>query len=85
MTIAGDFTRFRYFNFKTSFLKNEHLFLKTGIPFFLVETTKIESTTFPYKTNQSKADVKTNRMMNIKTKPSQGTEFRHYLLFFEKK
>ena len=33
---------------------------------FLVESTKIENTTFPYKTAPSEANVKTNRMQSTK-------------------
>ena len=33
---------------------------------FLVETTKIENTSFPFKTALSEANVKTNRMATIK-------------------
>ena len=33
---------------------------------FLVESTKIESASFPYKTSISEADVKTNRMVSTK-------------------
>ena len=35
-------------NFELNFLKNGHLFQKTGEP-FLVESTKNENTTFTYK------------------------------------
>ena len=41
------------------------LFQKTGVP-FLVETTKIENTSFPFKTVLSEANVKTNRMATTK-------------------
>ena len=34
VTISGDFERFQYFNFETSFLENEILFQKTGVHFF---------------------------------------------------
>ena len=33
---------------------------------FLIESTKIENATFPYKTVLSEANVKTNRMGNTK-------------------
>ena len=33
---------------------------------FLVESTKIKSTSFPYKTSISDANVKTNRMVDTK-------------------
>ena len=33
---------------------------------FLVETTKIENTSFPFKTGLSEANVKTNRMASTK-------------------
>ena len=46
VAISESFKRFQYFNFETNFLKNENIFLKTGVP-FLVETTKIENTSFP--------------------------------------
>ena len=48
------------------------IFWKTNIFFkkleyhFLVESTKIESTSFPFKTALSEANVKTNRMATTK-------------------
>ena len=46
VTITGDFERVQCFNYETSFLRNENIFPKTGVP-FLVKSIKIESTTFP--------------------------------------
>ena len=43
---------------KTFFQKLEHC--------FLIETTKIENTSFPFKTALSEANVKTNRMATTK-------------------
>ena len=43
------------------FSKTKTFFQKTGVP-FLVESTKIENTTFPYKTSLSEVNVKTNKM-----------------------
>ena len=57
MTISGNFERYQYFNFETNFFKNENFFQKTGV-LFLVESTRIENATFPYKTAQSEANVK---------------------------
>ena len=65
VTSSGNFERFQYFNFKTDFLKNGNLFQKLEYR-FLVENTKIESASFPYKTAISEANVKTNRMTNPK-------------------
>ena len=65
MTISESFKRFQYFNFETNFLENENFFQKIEVP-FLVETTKIESTSFPFKTALSEANVKTNRMATTK-------------------
>ena len=56
--------------FNTLILKQ--IFWKTKIFFkkleylFLVESTKIENTSFPYKTDISEAIVKTNRMASTK-------------------
>ena len=60
VTITENFDWFQYFNFETDFLENETFFEKLKCR-FLVETTKNESTLFPYKTN-----VRTNRMVSIK-------------------
>ena len=65
MTISGNFKRFQYFNFEIDFLENENLFQKAGDP-FLVENTKIETASFPYKTAISEANVKTNKMVSTK-------------------
>ena len=66
MTISESFKRFQYFNFET-ILENENLFQKTGVH-FLVEATKIEYTSFPFKTALSEANVKTN----IEWRPQNG-------------
>ena len=52
--------KFKYCNFEINFLKNENLFLKTGVP-LLAESTKIENAKFLFKTALSEANVKTNR------------------------
>ena len=65
MTISGNFERFQYFSFETNSLENENLFQKLEYR-FLVESTMIESASFPYKTAISKANVKTNRMVGTK-------------------
>ena len=51
-----NFERFQYFNFEKDFGENESLFRKTGVQ-FLVESTKIENTSFPYKTTKPEANV----------------------------
>ena len=58
MSITGNFELFLYFNFETNFLKTAKPFQNTVVPFFLVESTKTENATFPYKTALSKANVK---------------------------
>ena len=41
-------------------------FLKNLVYHFLVESTKIENATFPYKTALSEANIKINRMGSTK-------------------
>ena len=65
VAISGNFERFQYYNFETDFLENKNLFQKLEY-FFLIESTKIESALFPYKTAISEANVKTNRMVSTK-------------------
>ena len=47
-----------FWKIKTFFKKLEYS--------FLVESTKIENASFPYKTTRSKVNVKTNRMLSTK-------------------
>ena len=82
MTITRNFKRFQYFNFKANFLKNEKFFLKTEV-FFLVESTKIENATFPYKTLLTEANVKTNRM-GSKWTYHKGQGFASNYFIFQK-
>ena len=65
MTITGNFEQFQYFNFEINFLKNKH-FLKNCEYCFLVESTKIDIITFPYKIALSEANIKANRMGSTK-------------------
>ena len=51
---------------------------------FLVETTKIENTSFPFKTSLSEANVKTNRMATTKwTYHKEWSFARNYFIFLE--
>ena len=65
MTISENFEHFQYFNFETDFLENETFFKNLGHR-FLVERSKIENASFPYKTVISEANVKTNKMVTTK-------------------
>ena len=65
VSISESFKRFQYFNFETNFLENENLLQKLEY-LLLVEATKIENTSFPFKTALSEANVKTCRMATTK-------------------
>ena len=54
MTISESLKYFQYFNFETNFLENDNISQKTGYR-FLVETTKIENKSFPFKIALSEA------------------------------
>ena len=61
---------------KTFFKKQEN--------HFLVETTKIQNTSFPFKTALSEANVKTNRMATTKwTYPKEWSFASNYFIFLE--
>ena len=60
MIISRNFERFKYYKFETDFLENENLSQKTGVP-FLIESTKIENASLPYKAALSEANIKTYR------------------------
>ena len=84
---SESFEHFQYFNFETDFLENEN-FLKTFFKKleyrFLVEPTKIEKASFPYKTTISEANVKTNRMVTTKWAYHRERSFAsNYFIFFE--
>ena len=77
MTICESFEHFQYFNFETYFLENENFFS------FLVERTKIEKASFPYKTAISEANVKTNRVVTTKwAYHREGSFASNYFKFF---
>ena len=65
VTISRNFERFQYFNLETNFRKTKHFFKKLEHR-FLVQSTKIENASFPYKTAISVANVKKNRMVSKK-------------------
>ena len=51
---------------------------------FLVESTSIESASFPYKTVMSEANIKTNRMVSTKwTYLTERSFASSYFIFFE--
>ena len=62
MEILNDFNTS---TMKQSFWKTETFFEKLEYP-FLVERTKIENVSFPYKTAISEANAITNRMVSTK-------------------
>ena len=68
---------------KQIFWKTKNFFKKLDYH-FLVETTKIENTSFPFKTALSEANVKTNRMATTKWTYHKGWSFAsNYLIFLE--
>ena len=81
MTISENFEHFQYFNAETDFLENENFFQKTGVP-FLVERTKIEKASFPYKTAISEANVKINRIITTKWACHRERSFASKYFFF---
>ena len=83
MTITRTFEFFQYFNFETSFLKNENLFKKMENR-FLVESDRIENATFSYKTALTEANVKTNRMGSTKWTYHKEQSFASNYLNFSK-
>ena len=84
MTITGNFECFQYFDFETNFLENKNLFFKKLENSFVVESTTIESVTYPYKTALSEANVKTNRMGSTKWTYLKECSFaRTYFFFFK--
>ena len=68
--LCGNSEQFRYFNFELDCLENENLFQKTEVWIFsygvLVESTKIQNTSLPYKTAISEANVNTNKIVSSK-------------------
>ena len=82
MTISENFEYFQYFNFETDFLEKEN-FKKLEYR-FLVERTKIEKASFPYKTAISEANVKTNRMVTTKWAYHRERSFAsNYFIFLK--
>ena len=63
---------------KHIFWKTKTFFKKTG-----VESTKIEKTSFPYKSTIAEANVKTNRMVSTKWTHHKEWSFASNYFFFE--
>ena len=83
MTISENFEHLQYFNAETGFLQNENSFQKIGVR-FLVERTKIEKASFPYKTAVSEANVKTNRLVTTKWTYQRERSFAsNYFIFLK--
>ena len=81
--ISENFEHFQYFKFETDFLENESFFKKLEYR-FLVERTKIEKASFPYKNAISEANVKTNRMVSTKWTYHKERSFAsNYFIFLK--
>ena len=63
MTLSGNFERFQYLYFGTLTFWKKKTFKKLEYR-FLIESTKIENASFPYKAAISETNVKTNRMVS---------------------
>ena len=86
MTISENFEHLQSFDFEKGFLENDSFFQKTGVPFFswTNERTKIEKTSFPYKTAVSEANFKTKRMVTTKWTYHRERSFAsNYLIFMK--
>ena len=75
---------FNTLTLKQIFWKTKSLFKKLEYH-FLVEATKTENTSFPFKIALSQAHVKTNRIMTTKWTYQKELSFAsNYLIFFGK-
>ena len=75
---------FNTLTLKQIFWKTKTFFKKLDYH-FLVETTKIENTSFPFKTALSEANVKTNRMATTKqTYHKEWSSSSNCFIIFEK-
>ena len=84
MINTGNFERFHYLNFETTFMKSDNFFLKNWRTVCEFESTTTENTTFPCKTTTSKSNVKTNRMMStISPITKSGVLPPNYLSFWK--
>ena len=73
----------RFWTLKQIFWKTKTFFEKLEY-LFLVESTKIEKTSFPYKNVTSEANVKTNRMVTSKrTYQKERTFASNYFIFWK--
>ena len=80
---SGNFECFQYSNFETNFLENE-TFIKKLEYLFLVESSKIENASFPYKTAFSEVSVKTNRIESIESTYHKGRSFAgNYFIYLK--
>ena len=83
---ARNVEHFQYFNFELDILekrKTKNFFKKLEYR-FLVESTKIENASFPYKTTISEANVNTNKMVSAKWTYHKERSFAsNYFIFFE--
>ena len=74
---------FNTLTLKQIFRKTQTLFKKMDYR-FLVESTKIDNATFPYKTALTEANVKINRMGSTKCTYHKERDFSgNYFLFFK--
>ena len=74
---------FNTLSLKQIFSKTKTFFTKLEYR-FLVETTKIVNTSFPFKTAVSEANIKTNRMANTKwTNDEEWSFANNYFIFLE--
>ena len=77
------FNVFNTLTLKQIFWKTKTFFKKLEYR-FLVESTKIENASFPYKTAITEANVKTNRMVTTKWTYRKEQSFASsYFIFFE--
>ena len=81
--ITENFECFQFFNFETSFLKNENLFQNLEYC-FLVGITNIENSAFSYKTTLSVSSVMTNRMGSTKWAYQKERSFASNYFFLKK-
>ena len=80
---VGILNVFNTLTLKQVFCKKKIFFEKLEYS-FLVESTKIENASYPYKTTISEANVKTNRMVNTKWTYHKERSFAsNYFIFLK--